>query len=195
MIKAQDVKKLREITGVGMVLCKKALEESSGNFDEAIKNLRKSGSKIADKKIGRGTSEGYVGSYIHSNGKIGVLVEVNCETDFVARGEEFRNLVHDIAMHIAALNPKYVSSKDISPEMKKEKKEEFMEATKNEKKPKDIIEKIVEGKLKKYFDEVCLLSQPFVKDPEKTIEGLITEKIAKFGENVQVKRFVKFEIE
>ncbi len=195
MIKAQDVKKLREITGVGMVLCKKALEESSGNFDEAIKNLRKSGSKIADKKIGRGTSEGYVGSYIHSNGKIGVLVEVKCETDFVARGEEFRNLVHDIAMHIAALNPKYVSSKDISPEMTKEKKEEFMEATKNEKKPKDIIEKIVEGKLKKYFDEVCLLSQPFVKDPEKTIEGLITEKIAKFGENVQVKRFVKFEIE
>ncbi len=195
MIKAQDVKKLREITGVGMVLCKKALEESSGNFDEAIKNLRKSGSKIADKKIGRGTSEGYVGSYIHSNGKIGVLVEVKCETDFVARGEEFRNLGHDIAMHIAALNPKYVSSKDISPEMTKEKKEEFMEATKNEKKPKDIIEKIVEGKLKKYFDEVCLLSQPFVKDPEKTIEGLITEKIAKFGENVQVKRFVKFEIE
>lgn len=195
MIKAQDVKKLRELTGVGMVSCKKALEESSGDFDGAIKNLRKRGSKIADKKIGRGTSEGYVGSYIHSNGKIGVLVEVNCETDFVARGEEFRNLVHDIAMHVAASNPKYVGFKDISPETIEEKKEEFAEATKNEKKPKEIIEKIIEGKLKKHFDEVCLLSQPFVKDPEKTIEELVTEKIAKFGENVQVKRFVKFEIE
>ncbi|MFZ2970672.1 MAG: translation elongation factor Ts, partial [Minisyncoccia bacterium] len=114
MIKAQDVKKLREMTGAGMTSCKKALEESAGDFDGAIKNLRKGGSKIADKKIGRGTSEGYVGSYIHSNGKIGVLVEVNCETDFVARGEEFRNLVHDLAMHIAASDPKYVSYKDIS---------------------------------------------------------------------------------
>jgi elongation factor Ts len=195
MIKAQDVKKLREMTGAGMVECKKALEESSGDFDGAIKNLRKRGSKIADKKIGRGTSEGYIGSYIHSNGKIGVLIEVNCETDFVARGEEFRNLVHDIAMHIAASDPKYVSFKDISSETIKEKKEEFMDATKNEKKPKEIIEKIIEGKLKKHFDDVCLLTQPFVKDLEKTIEGLITEKIAKFGENVQVKRFVKFEIE
>jgi elongation factor Ts len=147
MIKAQDVKKLREMTGAGMVECKKALEESSGDFDGAIKNLRKRGSKIADKKIGRGTSEGYIGSYIHSNGKIGVLIEVNCETDFVARGEEFRNLVHDIAMHIAASDPKYVSFKDISSETIKEKKEEFMDATKNEKKPKEIIEKIIEGKL------------------------------------------------
>lgn len=195
MIKAQDVKKLREMTGAGMTSCKKALEESAGDFDGAIKNLRKRGSKIADKKIGRGTSEGYVGSYIHSNGKIGVLVEVNCETDFVARGEEFRNLVHDLAMHIAASDPKYVSYKDISPETLKERKEEFAEATKNEKKPKEIIERILEGKLKKHFDEVCLLSQPFVKDPEKTIGELITEKIAKFGENVKVNRFVKFEIE
>jgi len=194
MIKAEDVKKLREMTGAGMIACKKALLESSGDFDGAIKNLRKTGSKIADKKIGRGTSEGYVGSYIHSNGKIGVLVEVNCETDFVARSEEFRSLVHDLAMHIAATSPKYISLKDIGFETIEERKKEFAEATKNEKKPKEIIEKILEGKLKKHFDEICLLSQLFVKDPEKTVGELITEKIAKFGENVKVNRFVKFEI-
>jgi len=195
MIKAQDVKKLRDLTGAGMVECKKALEESSGDFDAAIKVLRRRGSKIADKKVGRGTAEGYVGSYIHSNGKLGVLIEVNCETDFVARGEEFRNLVHDLAMHIAASSPKYVSAGEIEPDFIKEKKEEFIEATKNEKKLKEVIERIIEGKMKKYLDEVCLLSQPFVKNPEMTVGELIVEKIAKFGENIQVKKFAKFEIE
>lgn len=194
MIKAQDVKKLRELTGAGMVECKKALEEASGDFDAAIKVLRKKGSKIADKKAGRGTAEGYVGSYIHSNGKIGVLVEVNCETDFVARGEEFRSLVHDLAMHIAAASPKYISAGEVDPGIIREKKEEFIEAAKNEKRPKEVIEKIIEGKMKKYLDEVCLLSQPFVKDPERTVGELVTEKIAKFGENIKVKKFVKFEI-
>jgi len=195
MIKAQDVKKLRDLTGAGMVECKKALEESSGDFDAAIKVLRKRGSKIADKKVGRGTAEGYVGSYIHSNGKIGVLIEVNCETDFVARGEEFRNLVHDLAMHIAAASPIYISAAEVDPASVREKKEEFTESTKNEKKPKEVIERIIEGKMKKYLDEVCLLSQPFVKDPEKTVGELVTEKIAKFGENIQVKKFAKFEIQ
>lgn len=194
MIKAQDVKKLRDMTGAGMVECKKALEEASGDFDAAIKVLRKRGSKIADKKVGRGTAEGYVGSYIHSNGKIGVLVEVNCETDFVARSDEFRNLVRDLAMHVAASNPKYVNASDVAPESIREKKEEFAEETKNEKKPKEVIERILEGKMKKYLDEVCLLSQPFVKDADKTVQELITEKIAKFGENIQVKKFVRFEI-
>jgi len=194
MINAQDVKKLRDFTGAGMVDCKKALEESSGDFDAAIKVLRKRGSKIADKKVGRGTAEGYVGSYIHSNGKLGVLIEVNCETDFVARGDEFRSLVHDLAMHIAAASPKYVSTAEVDPESVKEKREEFAEATKNEKKPKEVIERIIEGKMQKYLEEVCLLSQPFVKDPEKKVGELVTEKIAKFGENIQVKRFAKFEI-
>lgn len=194
MIKAQDVKRLRELTGVGMIECKKALEETSGDFDAAIKVLRKRGSKIADKKVGRGTAEGYVGSYIHSNGKIGVLVEVNCETDFVARGNEFRDLVHDLAMHIAAASPKYVNPQEVDQAFIKEKRDEFAEASKNDKKPKEIIEKIIEGKMQKYLEEICLVSQPFVKDPDRKVGDLITDKIAKFGENIQVRRFVKFDI-
>lgn len=194
MINAQDVKKLRDMTGAGMVECKKAMEEASGDFDVAIKVLRKRGSRIADKKIGRGTAEGYVGSYIHSNGKVGVLIEIDCETDFVARSEEFRTLVRELAMHVAALNPIYVSASEVAPEFIKEKKEEFFEETKKEKKPKEVIERILEGKMRKYLDEVCLLSQPFVKNPDQTVQELVTEKIAKFGENIQVKRFVRFEI-
>lgn len=194
MIKAQDVKKLRESTGAGMVECKKALENSSGDFNEAIKYLQKNGMKIAGKKSGRDTSEGYVGSYIHSNGKIGALVEVDCETDFVARSEEFRGLVSDLAMHIAASNPEYVDSSEIKPEIVDEKKREFLAEMQNEKKPKELIEKIVEGKLKKQFEQICLLSQPFVKDSEKTVGDLIIEKIAKFGENVKVRRFARYEV-
>lgn len=194
MITAQEVKNLRDRTGVSMMQCKKALEESSGDVAGAIKILQKSGSKVADKKCGRGTAEGYVGSYIHSNGKIGVLVEVDCETDFVARNEEFKELAHDLAMHIAASNPKYVSYDEINPEEIKTKKEELLEETRKENKPENILEKIVEGKIKKHFDEICLLTQAFVKNPELTVGQLITEKIAKLGENIKVKRFTRFEI-
>ncbi len=194
MISAQEVKKLRDRTGASMAECKKSLEESAGDMDKAIKILQKSGSKIADKKCGRDMAEGYIGSYIHSNGKVGVLIEVVCETDFVARNEEFKKLTHDLAMHIAALNPEYVNCDEINSEIIKNKKAELLEEVKKENKPPEIMEKIVEGKVKKYFDEICLMSQPFVKNPETTIEELVTEKIAKLGENIKVKRFVRFEI-
>ncbi|MCK5466633.1 translation elongation factor Ts [Candidatus Parcubacteria bacterium] len=194
MISAQEVKKLRDRTGAGMAECKKSLEESAGDMDKAIKILQKSGSKIADKKCNRDMAEGYIGSYIHSNGKVGVLIEVVCETDFVARNEEFKKLTHDLAMHIAALNPEYVNCDEIDSEIIKSKKEELSEEVKKENKPPEILEKIVEGKVKKYFDEICLMSQSFVKNPEMIIEELVTEKIAKLGENIKVKRFIRFEI-
>lgn len=194
MISAQEVKKLRDRTGASMGECKKSLEESSGDMEKAIKIMQKSGSKIADKKCDRDMSEGYIGSYIHSNGKVGVLAEVSCETDFVAKNKEFQELTHDLAMHIAALDPKYVDDGEIDVEMIKSKKEEISEEVKKENKPSEILEKIVEGKVKKCFDEICLMSQPFVKNPEMTIEELVTEKIAKLGENIKVKRFIRFEI-
>lgn len=194
MIAAKEVKNLRDLTGASMMQCKRALEESSGNVEKAVKMLQKNSSKVAVKKQGRSASEGYIGHYIHSNGKIGVLVEVNCETDFVARGNEFREFVHDLAMHIAAVNPDYISYDEIDADIIKSKKEEFMEEAKKENKPPEITQKIVEGKAKKYFDEICLLNQPFVKNPDKTISELTTEKIAKFGENIRIKRFVRFEI-
>lgn len=194
MVTIQEIKKLRDRTGVSIAECKKALEESAGDIKKAIKILQKRGSKIADKKSGRNASDGFIGSYIHSNGKIGALVEVSCETDFVARGDEFRELAHDLAMHVAASNPKYIDYSKISPEVTDNKKEEFLEEIKKENKPQEIALKIVEGKMKKYFDEICLLTQPFVKDPDKTVEELIVEKIAKTGENIKVNRFVRFEI-
>jgi elongation factor Ts len=194
MISAQEVKKLRDITGASMMECKKSLEESSGDMEKAKKIMQKSGSKIADKKCGRNMAEGYIGSYIHSNGKVGALVEVVCETDFVAKNKEFQELTHDLAMHVAAVNPKYVNHDEIDPEIIKSKKDEVSEDVKKENKPSEIMEKIVEGKVKKHFDEICLMSQSFVKNPEMTIGELITEKIAKLGENIKVKKFVRFEI-
>lgn len=194
MISAQDVKKLRDMTGASMMQCKKALEETNGNFDEAKKVMQKSGSKIAEKKGDRDTAEGMIGSYIHTDGKSGALVEIDCETDFVARGDEFREFAHDIAMHILAMNPVYVSMDDVDPAIVEAKKNEITESVKDENKPADIIEKMIEGKVKKYFEEVCLMTQPFVKDPNLTIGALLTAKIAKFGENVKIKRFVKMEI-
>lgn len=195
MISAQDVKKLRDMTGASMMQCKKALEESNGNFEEAKKIMQKSGSKIAEKKGDRATAEGMIGSYIHTDGKSGVLVEINCETDFVARGEEFKEFAHDVAMHILAMNPKYVSTEEVDPAVMENKKKEIIESVKDENKPADIIEKMIEGKVKKYFEEACLLTQPFVKDPNMTVGELLTSKIAKFGENVKIKRFVKLDIE
>jgi elongation factor Ts len=194
MISAQDVKNLRDMTGASMMQCKKALEESGGNVDEAIKIMQKAGSKIADKKCGRDTAEGIIGSYIHSDGKSGVLVEINCETDFVARGEEFKEFAHDVAMHILAMNPIYVSMEEIDSKIIEDKRAEITDSVKGENKPADIMEKMIAGKVKKYFEEMCLLTQPFVKDPDMTVGGLLTGKIAKFGENVKIKRFVKLEV-
>ncbi len=194
MITAQEVKKLRERTGASMIQCKNALEESQGDIEKAIVIMQKSGSKIADKKCGRNTSEGYIGSYIHSNGKVGVLVEIACETDFVAKNEEFRELAHDLAMHVAANNPKYIDYKEINLEEIDGKKKELEEDVKKENKPANIAEKIVEGKVKKYFDEICFVNQMFVKNPDITVEQLLTQKIAKLGENINISKFTRFEI-
>jgi|SRR5680860_56678 len=194
MITAQEVKKLRDRTGASMIQCKKALEESAGDIKKAIAIMQKSGSKVADKKCGRDTAEGYIGSYIHSNGKVGVLVEINCETDFVAKNEEFRELAHDLAMHVAAAKPKYIDYKEIDPEIISLKKKDVEEEVKKENKPESIAEKIVEGKVKKHFDELCLANQSFVKNPDITVEQLITEKIAKLGENIKINRITRFEI-
>lgn len=191
-ITAQMVKELREKTGAGMMECKKALESSGGDFNKAIEYLRQKGLAIAQKKAGRSATEGIIASYIHMD-KIGVLLELNCETDFVARNEEFRQLAKDIAMHIAAANPQYVSKEQVPVEVI-EKEKEIYRAQITGNKPPQVVEKIIEGKLEKFFEEVCLLSQPFVREPDKKIQDLITEKIAKFGENIVVRRFVRFQV-
>ncbi len=195
---AAAIKALREKTGAGMMECKKALIEAEGNQERAIEILRERGLASAKKKEGRVAAEGVVGSYIHMGGKVGVLVEVNCETDFVARGDEFHQLVKDIAMHIAAAEPRYVSREEVTPE-KLEKEREIARAQakndpKNANKPEQVIEKIVEGRLNKFYEEVVLLDQPFIKDPAKTVGELVTEKIAKTGEKVTVRRFARYKM-
>lgn len=191
-ITAQMVKELREKTGAAMMECKKALEESGGDFQKAIEYLRQKGIATAQKKASRIAREGIISSYIHMD-KIGVLVEINCETDFVARNEEFRQLAKDIAMHIAASNPQYLKREDV-PEDVIEKEKEIYKAQITGNKPPQVIEKIVQGKLEKFFEDMCLLDQPFIKEPEKKIRDLITEKVAKFGENIIVRRFVRFQV-
>lgn len=193
-ITASAIKELREQTGVGMMDCKKALTETDGDFDKALDVLRKKGLAMASKKASREASEGIVGSYIHMGGKLGVLVEVNCETDFVAKTDDFQNLVKDIAMHIAAANPSYVKKEDVPSEVIEKEKEIYSDQVKN--KPANVVEKIVEGKLEKFYAESCLLEQIFVKDPDgkMKIRDLIAEKIAKIGENIVLKRFVRFQL-
>ncbi|MFH1632377.1 MAG: translation elongation factor Ts [bacterium] len=193
-ISASDVQKLRQMTGVGMMEAKKALAESDGDFDKAIDSLRKSGAAKAAKRAERVTSEGRVHCYTHSNGKLGVVVELLSETDFVARNEIFEELVHDIAMHIAAMNPLYVSRDDVPEEVVAKEKEIIAEQLSHEGKPADMIEKITEGKLDKYFQEVCLLDQAFIKDEDLTIEKLIESKIASLGENIRMGRFARIQI-
>jgi len=197
-ITAAGIKALREKTGAGMMECKKALVEAEGNETTAIEILRKRGLASAKKKEGRVAAEGVVGSYIHMGGKVGVLVEVNCETDFVARGEEFQQLVKDIAMHIAAAEPRYVSRTEI-PEHALDKEREIARAQakndpKNANKPEQVLDKIVEGRLNKFYEEVVLLDQPFIKDPAKTVGELVTEKIAKSGEKVTIRRFARYKM-
>ena len=191
-----DVMKLREQTGVGMMDCKKALVEADGNFEAAVKILREKGMASAAKKQGRIASEGVVSSYIHMGGRIGVLVEVNCETDFVARSDAFLELVHDIAMQIAASKPEVVSIEDVDPAKVAFEREILTVQAQNDPKPKPaaVIEKMVEGRIKKYYKEVCLLEQDFVKDPSKTIGTLINETVAKIGEKISVRRFVRYEV-
>jgi len=193
---SQDVMKLREATGVGMMDCKKALSETNGNFDEAIKYLREKGMATAAKKSSRIAAEGIVDCYIHMGGKIGVMVEVNCETDFVARSDKFKDLVHDIAMQIAAAKPEVVAIADVDPAKVAAEREILLNQALNEPNPKPqaVIEKMVEGRINKYFKEVCLLEQPFVKDDSKNIQTLINEAIASIGEKISVRRFARFEM-
>ncbi|HJP94697.1 MAG TPA: translation elongation factor Ts [Pyrinomonadaceae bacterium] len=197
-ITAAAVKQLREKTGAGMMECKNALVEADGNEDKAVEILRKRGLASAQKRAGRVAAEGIVGSYIHMGGKVGVLVELNCETDFVARGEEFQQLVKDIAMHIAAAEPRYVSREEV-PSSVLEKEREIARAQakndpKNANKPEQVIDKIVEGRLNKFYEETVLLDQPFVKDPAKTVGELVTEKVAKTGERIAIRRFTRYKM-
>ncbi|MCL6612181.1 MAG: translation elongation factor Ts [Peptococcaceae bacterium] len=193
-ISAALVKELRERTGAGMMDCKKALSETDGNLEKAIDYLREKGLAAAAKKAGRITAEGLVESYIHGGGRIGVLVEVNCETDFVAKTDEFRTLVRDIAMQIAASRPEYVRREDVPAEVVAKEKEILAAQAANEGKPEKIIQKMVEGRIEKFYKEVCLLEQPFIKDPDITVGQLITGSIAKIGENISVRRFVRYEL-
>src|SRR5438876_981577 len=197
-ISAAAVKALREKTGAGMMECKKALIEANGNEERANEILRERGLASAKKKEGRVAAEGVVGSYIHMGGKVGVLVEVNCETDFVARGEEFQQLVKDIAMHVAAAEPRYVSRDEVTADVLDKEREiaraQAKNDPKNANKPDQVIDKIVEGRLNKFYEEFVLLDQPFVKDPAKTVGELVTEKIAKTGEKITIRRFTRYKM-
>ena len=193
-ITAALVKELRERNGAGMMDCKKALAATEGDMDKAIDFLREKGLAAAAKKAGRIAAEGLVESYIHGGGRIGVLVEVNCETDFVAKTDAFKSLVKDIAMHIAAANPSYLRREEVPAAELEHEKMVLSEQARNEGKPEKIIEKMVTGRIEKYYKEVCLLEQPFVKDPDKTISDLITESIAKIGENIAIRRFTRYQL-
>jgi len=194
-ITAQLVKELREKTGAGMMDCKKALVEASGDLQKAEEWLRIKGIAKAGNKGARTAAEGLVGSYIHMGGKIGVLVEVNCETDFVARNEDFQALVKDVAMHIAASNPRYVKRDEVPADVVAHETEVERGKLKEEGKvPEKMWDKVLEGKINKWFQDICLLDQPFVKDPDKTVEALVKERVAKIGENIQVRRFARFQV-
>ena len=194
MFTAQDIAKLRAMTGAGMMDCKKALTESNGDMDGAVKFLREKGMAAAAKKADRIAAEGVVGSYIHMGGKIGVLVEVNCETDFVAKSEQFQQLVKDIAMQIAAAKPLYVNSSEVPAEVLESEKEILRTQALNEGKPVQIVEKMVEGRIKKYYQDFCLMDQQFVKNPDLTIATLINEATLKIGEKISIRRFTRYEM-
>lgn len=193
-ISANTIKELREKTGAGILDCKKALQETKGNIEEAIEYLRKKGISTASKKFDRTTKEGLIFAYIHTGGRIGVMVEVNCETDFVARTDDFQQLAKDIAMQIAATDPLVVSQDQLPPEKIEKEKEIYFAQMKDSGKPQNIIEKIVNEKLEKFYSEVCLLRQPFIKNPDKTVKDVISEYIAKLGENITVKRFIRYRL-
>ncbi len=191
-ITTKMIGELRAQTGAGLLDCKKALHEANGNVDEAVTILRKKGIASAAKKSGRAASDGLIQSYIHLGGKVGVLVEVNCETDFVAKTDDFQSLVRDIAMHIAAANPQFVSREEADEDVLE--KEREIAAAQVKDKPAHIVQKIVEGKLEKIYQQICLLEQPFVKNPDQSIQQLLTDQIAKLGENIVIKRFARFQL-
>ena len=193
-ISAAQVKDLREKTGAPMMDCKHALTEAKGDLEQAIILLRKKGVSVAAKKATRVTSEGSVGYYIHAGGKIGVLVEINCESDFVARTDDFKELVHDVAMHIAASDPKFVRKEDVTPEAFEREKDIYRAQAAASGKPPAIVEKMVTGKMEKFYEEVCLLEQPFIKDQTISISQLIAAKVGKLGENIVVQRFARFKV-
>ena len=188
------VKELRERTGAPMMDCKRALVESEGDIEKAIELLRKQGMATAAKKAGRHAGEGVVGSYIHAGGKIGVLVEINCETDFVARTDDFQALVKDVAMHVAAADPRFVHRDEVTEEVLAQEREIYREQALASGKPENIVDRIVDGKMEKYYAENVLLEQPFIKNPDVTVEQMVAEKIGKLGENIQVRRFARFQV-
>ena len=192
-ISADLVKELREKTGVGFMECKNALREANGNVEEAVTILRKRGLASLTKKSGRETKDGLIGSYVH-NGKIGVMVEVNCETDFVARNPDFQSLVRDIAMHIAASDPRFVSKDEVTEDVLAKEREIYREQARSTGKPDNVLDKIVEGRIGKYYAEACLLEQPFVKDPAVSVRDHVAAHIQKIGENIQVRRFVRYKL-
>jgi len=193
-VSAEAVKSLREKTGVGILDCKEALQASGGDFENAIEFLRKKGLASAQKRASRATSAGQVGSYIHAGGKIGVLIEVNCETDFVAKTDEFQELVKNLSMQVAAANPTYVRREDVSEKEIEKEKTIYISQAKDSGKPEKIFEKIAAGKLEKFYESVCLMEQAYVKDADKSIKDIIDAVIAKIGENISIKRFVRFQL-
>lgn len=192
-VSIDDIKRLKELTGVGMTDAKRALVEVGGDFDKALEAMRKKGLTRAEKKGEREARQGIVDAYLHG-GRIGVVVEVNCETDFVARTDDFKDFVHDIAMHIAAVSPEYITIEDVPTEIRERKNAELKELAKNEGKPEDMIEKIVSGQVEKYFADKVLLSQPFIKNPDQTVGDLLKEHIAKLGENMVIRQFKRIEL-
>jgi elongation factor Ts len=193
-ITAEMVRSLREVTGAGMMECKKALQEASGDVEQAKKILRAHGAQVAEKRAGREAKQGVVEAYIHAGGRIGAMVELNCETDFVARTDEFRLLARDIAMQIAAMNPIVTTKEEVPPQLLEKEKNNYREEAKGEGKPDGVIEKIAEGRIEKYFQEVVLLEQAFIKDPQRMVKDLIMDMTAKTGENVSIRRFQRFEL-
>ena len=193
-ISAAQVKELRDKTGAPMMDCKQALAEAKGDLEQAILVLRKKGMASASKKATRVTTEGSVASYIHAGGKIGVLVEINCESDFVARTDDFKSLVHDVAMHIAASDPRFIRKEDVTPEAFEREKEVYRSQAAATGKPPQVVEKIVEGKMSKFYEEVCLYEQPFIKEQTITVAQLIGSKVGKLGENISVRRFARFKV-
>lgn len=188
------IQELRERTGAGMMDCKKALQETAGNMEKAIEVLRRKGAAVAEKRAGNATAEGIVHAYIHPGARVGVLVEIDCETDFVARTQEFKQFATDIGMHIAAFNPKYIAPEEIDKAFLDKERAQFAAELADAKKPASVIEQIVEGKLKKLYASICLINQPFVKNDKLTVEDVLKELIGKLGENIKIKRFARFEI-
>lgn len=193
-ITAAMVRQLRDTTGIGMMDCKKALSETDGDMEKAVEFLRKQGMSAVEKRAGRDANEGVIVSYIHPGSRLGVMLEVNCETDFVARTDDFQNFAHDVAMHIAAEQPVAVGRDDLDPAAVEKEKEIYLEQAKNEGKPEHIAEKIVTGRLEKYYQDVCLLEQSFVKDPDRTIDQMLTDLTAKIGEKLTIRRFSCFRL-